>query len=96
MKTFLKKILAWFGRIPQDKLLHFIAGFLIYFIMFLLLGSFIPAPGITKTIAFIVTCVCGILKEFVVDRKLSGSVEWADSNTTTFGAIIGLVISSFI
>ena len=96
MKTFLKKILACFGKIPQDKLLHYIAGMLIYFIMLALFSTFITNEPVRKTLSFIIACVMGIVKEFVVDKKLGGSVEWADSNVTTAGALTGVILSCFI
>lgn len=78
MKRIFAKILGALGSIPQDKLLHFIAGALI-----VALCSFIKgfAPY-----AWVAGVVAGMLKE-VYDSRNNGSVEVLDFAATTAGAL---------
>lgn len=78
MKRIFAKILGALGSIPQDKLLHFIAGALI-----VALCSFIKgfAPY-----AWVAGVVAGMLKEFY-DSRGNGSVEVLDFAATTAGAL---------
>lgn len=78
MKRIFAKILGALGSIPQDKLLHFIAGALI-----VALCSFIKgfAPY-----AWVAGVVAGMLKE-CFDSRDNGSVEVLDFAATTAGAL---------
>lgn len=78
MKRIFAKISGALGSIPQDKLLHFIAGALI-----VALCSFIKgfAPY-----AWVAGVVAGMLKEFY-DSRDNGSVEVLDFAATTAGAL---------
>lgn len=78
MKRIFAKISGALGSIPQDKLLHFIAGALI-----VALCSFIKgfAPY-----AWVAGVVAGMLKEFY-DSRGNGSVEILDFAATTAGAL---------
>jgi hypothetical protein len=78
MKRIFAKISGALGSIPQDKLLHFIAGALI-----VALCSFIKgfAPY-----AWVAGVVAGMLKEFY-DSRGNGSVEVLDFAATTAGAL---------
>lgn len=78
MKRIFAKITGALGSIPQDKLLHFIAGALI-----VALCSFIKgfAPY-----AWVAGVVAGMLKEFY-DSRGNGSVEVLDFAATTAGAL---------
>ena len=78
MKRIFAKIPGALGSIPQDKLLHFIAGALI-----VALCSFIKgfAPY-----AWVAGVVAGMLKE-VYDSRGHGSVEVLDFAATTAGAL---------
>lgn len=78
MKRIFAKITGALGSIPQDKLLHFIAGALI-----VALCSFIKgfAPY-----AWVAGVVVGMLKEFF-DSRGNGSVEVLDFAATTAGAL---------
>lgn len=78
MKRIFAKITGALGSIPQDKLLHFIAGALI-----VALCSFIKgfAPY-----AWVAGVVAGMLKEFF-DSRGNGSVEVLDFAATTAGAL---------
>lgn len=78
MKRIFAKITGALGSIPQDKLLHFIAGALI-----VALCSFIKgfAPY-----AWVAGVVAGMIKEFF-DSRGNGSVEVLDFAATTAGAL---------
>lgn len=78
MKRIFAKISGALGNIPQDKLLHFIAGALI-----VALCSFIKgfAPY-----AWVAGVVAGMFKEFF-DSRGNGSVEVLDFAATTAGAL---------
>lgn len=78
MRKTLAKISGALGSIPQDKLLHFIAGALIVALCASVKG-FAPyawAGGV----------VAGALKEFY-DSRGNGSVEVLDFAATTAGAL---------
>nr|DAO69070.1 MAG TPA: putative periplasmic lipoprotein [Caudoviricetes sp.] len=78
MKRLFAKILGALGSIPQDKLLHFIAGALI-----VALCSFIKGFAPYACVAGV---VAGMLKEFY-DSRGNGSVEVLDFAATTAGAL---------
>jgi hypothetical protein len=89
--------LGIFEKLPQDKLLHFIAGFLIYFILLIAFKSFIKIECICYILSFVITCIIGLIKEYIVDKKIiQGDVDIKDSGTTTFGAALALIISCLI
>lgn len=78
MKRLFAKILGALGSIPQDKLLHFIAGALIVALCSFIKG-FAPYAWVAGVIA-------GMLKEFY-DSRGNGSVEVLDFAATTAGAL---------
>lgn len=78
MKRIYDKITKGLGEIPQDKLLHFIAGMLIVALCSVVEG-FAPC-------ACVVGVVGGALKEFY-DSRGNGSVEALDFTATAAGAI---------
>lgn len=78
MKRIFAKISGALGSIPQDKLLHFIAGSLIVALCAFIKGF---APY-----AWVAGVVAGMLKEFY-DSRGNGSVEVLDFAATTAGAL---------
>lgn len=78
MKRIFAKITGFMGSIPQDKLLHFIAGALIVALCAFIKGF---APY-----AWVAGVVAGMLKEFY-DSRGNGSVEVLDFAATTAGAL---------
>lgn len=78
MKSIFAKITGFLGSIPQDKLLHFIAGALIVALCAFVKGF---APY-----AWVAGVVAGMLKEFF-DSRGNGSVEVLDFAATTAGAL---------
>lgn len=78
MRKTLAKISGALGSIPQDKLLHFIAGALIVALCAFIKGF---APY-----AWVAGVVAGMLKEFY-DSRGNGSVEILDFAATTAGAL---------
>lgn len=78
MKRIFAKISGALGSIPQDKLLHFIAGALIVALCAFVKGF---APY-----AWVAGVVAGVLKEFF-DSRGNGSVEVLDFAATTAGSL---------
>lgn len=78
MKRIFAKITGALGSIPQDKLLHFIAGALIVALC-ASVKAFAPYAWVAGVIA-------GALKEFF-DSRGNGSVELLDFAATTAGAL---------
>lgn len=78
MKRIFANISGLLGGIPQDKLLHFIAGALIVALCAFVKGF---APY-----AWVAGVVAGALKEFY-DSRSNGSVEVLDFAATTAGAL---------
>lgn len=78
MKKIIAKISGFLGGIPQDKLLHFIAGALIVALC-ASVKAFAPYAWVAGVIA-------GALKEFF-DSWGNGSVEVLDFAATTAGAL---------
>lgn len=78
MKRIFAKISGALGSIPQDKLLHFIAGALIVALC-ASVKAFAPY-------AWGAGVVAGVLKEFF-DSRGNGSVEVLDFAATTAGAL---------
>lgn len=78
MKRIFAKISGALGSIPQDKLLHFIAGALIVALCSFIKG-FAPYAWVSGVVA-------GMLKEFY-DSRGNGSVEVLDFAATTAGAL---------
>lgn len=79
MKELWSKIIAVLGKVPQDKLLHFIAGMLITALF-----------AVIKTVApyaLFFGMLAGVLKEWW-DNGNDGSVEWKDILTTCLGALL--------
>lgn len=78
MKRIFAKISGALESIPQDKLLHFIAGALIVALCAFIKG-FAPYAWVSGVVA-------GMLKEFF-DSRGNGSVELLDLAATTAGAL---------
>lgn len=78
MKRIIAKISGALGSIPQDKLLHFIAGFLIVAVCSLY-EAFAPY-------ACSVTALVGFCKE-CYDRRYGGNVDVWDFAATLIGAV---------
>lgn len=79
MKRIFAKITGALGSIPQDKLLHFIAGALIVALCAFIKG-FAPYALVAGVFA-------GVLKEFYESRG-NGSVEALDFAATMAGAVV--------
>lgn len=78
MKRIIAKITGFLGGIPQDKLLHFIAGFLIVAV-----GSLYEAFA---PYACSVTALVGFCKE-CYDSRHDGNVDVWDFAATLIGAV---------
>lgn len=78
MRKIFAKITGFLGSIPQDKMLHFIAGALIVALC-ASIKAFAPYAWVAGVIA-------GMLKEFY-DSRGNGSVEFLDFAATTAGAL---------
>lgn len=78
MKRIFANIPGFLGSIPQDKLLHFIAGALIVALCASVKG-FAPYACVAGVVA-------GMLKEFY-DSRGNGSVEVLDFAATTAGSL---------
>ena len=84
MRKIIAKVLSLLGRVPQDKLLHFVAGILIVTVVALwkLLAPYAWTIGV----------IAGACKEWY-DKRNGGEVDVWDFAATVFGAIVmqGLV-----
>jgi len=83
MRKIWDKIVAWLVAIPQDKKMHFVAGFIIAAFFALALGM---------KIAIVSAIFAGLIKEFF-DKWTTEKWEWWDFAATCFG---GLLIQVFI
>ncbi len=83
IKDILKAIRNWLDKIPQDKLLHFIAGAMLTAV-FAMIKPFAPY-------ACSVGIIAGIVKEWY-DGGHGGSREFYDFFATSVGAIAMQII----
>lgn len=75
-----------FNNIPKDKLLHFIAGVVVYSIALTFIG---PAN------AFLMSVLIGLLKEIVDLFNPDSTPDVYDFTATALGGISGFLISYF-
>lgn len=78
MKRVISRAFAFLSRIPQDKLLHFIAGALIV--------ALCASAKAFSPYAWVAGVIAGALKEFF-DSRSNGSVEVLDFAATTAGSL---------
>lgn len=96
MKKLLTMIFGWISSIPKDKILHFTAGLVMYFVCVVVL-SFLNNPTTTRLVALIITSLAAVLKEIWVDKKLiGGTPELLDAITTIAGASVGYLFIYFL
>ena len=69
--------------IPKDKLLHFVAGFAVSIVAYVVTSS--------ATIAFSLSALLGIGKE-VYDSRGHGTVEVLDAVATALGGVVGVIL----
>ena len=73
--------------IPRDKLLHFVAGFAVSFVAYVVTSN--------ATIAFSLSALLGIAKE-VYDSQGHGTVEVADAVATAVGGVVGAILARVV
>lgn len=78
MRKIVAKVLSVLGKVPQDKLLHFVAGMLIVGVTALCvpLAPYAWIPGV----------IAGACKEWY-DRRNGGDADVWDFAATVFGAV---------
>jgi len=69
--------------IPRDKLLHFVAGFVVSAVVYLIFENLTLAIG--------ASVILGIAKE-VYDSRGHGTVEVLDAVATGLGGVVGAVL----
>lgn len=96
-----KNIKSWFSQ--KDKILHIIAGALIGAFMAWIglviinkqhfASTFLWLPGFQLVVSgVIVAWLAGLIKEYMDDKKLSGSWDWQDAWATTLGGFFGSIL----
>ena len=91
----LDKILSWFSSIPQDKLLHILAGVIIGGIVERMLRDIIGLSSgiLIFLITFAIVFICGYLKEYLVDKVIRKSVpDNKDMIATALGGLLECLI----
>ena len=78
MRKIWDKIVAWIYKVPSDKRLHFVAGFIISAFFAIALGM---------KVCIIPAIVAGSLKEFF-DKWTTGKVDWWDFGVTVIGGAL--------
>ena len=73
--------------IPRDKLLHFVAGFVVSFVVYVATSN--------ATIAFSLSALLGIAKE-VYDSRGHGTVEMLDAVATIVGGVVGAILARVV
>lgn len=88
-----KKVLSWISSIPKDKLLHFIAGMIVFFI-FLSFSKLVGAsPSFGIVLSGILTTALAIFKESWFDKNNDGEVSCLDVISTVFGGLTAALFS---
>ena len=95
MKRFLEKIDEWIGtHIKLDDALHFIAGWIIANVLYMVL---LPYFGfevdyhLVSALAFFGTMIIAVAKEIVIDSCLKkSSFSLSDVAATLFGSVVGI------
>lgn len=97
MKTLYRKLINLVGKIPQDKLLHYIVGMLIFFIVYSPLKLCISNLTIPRTIAFMFVVLIALGKEYIIDEKwMKSKPDLKDAWATGFGGLTSLLISFIV
>ena len=73
--------------IPQDKLLHFVAGSIC--------SAFVYVITLNLVLAIGASALLGIAKE-VYDSRGHGTVEVADAVATAVGGIVGVILARVV
>ena len=73
--------------IPRDKLLHFVAGFVVSFVVYVATSN--------ATIAFSLSALLGIAKE-VYDSRGHGTSEVLDAVATALGGVVGVILARVV
>lgn len=96
MKNVFVKIDEWISaHIKPDKTLHFIAGWIITNVLYMIL---LPYFGfevdyhLVSALAFFGTIIIAVAKEIVIDSCLKkSSFSLSDVGATLFGSIVGII-----
>lgn len=83
----IRKAEEWLCSVPADKLLHFLAGVITSWLIFILCHG-VATPVITGVIATAGSLVVGTAKE-AIDRLTGGDVSKADALCTLLGGVLG-------
>ena len=89
----MKKVFEFFAKIPQDKLLHFIFGLLIYFLVATAVGHFTEDGCVIRASGLGTVFFIGALKELWFDKKYGGNPEVSDAGATYLGCFSGMILS---
>ena len=74
-------------QIPRDKLLHFVAGFVVSAVVYLIFENLTLAIG--------ASVILGIAKE-VYDSRGHGTVEVLDAVVTIAGGVVGAILARVV
>lgn len=98
MKTLYKKFISLVGKIPQDKLLHFIGGMCIFFFIYIIMKWLVPSNiCIARGLGIFTVIALGFVKEYLVDERwMKGKPDLKDAWATDLGGIFALFISIFM
>jgi uncharacterized membrane protein YhaH (DUF805 family) len=98
MKTWYRKFIDFVGKIPQDKLLHFIVGIIIFFLVYSGVKPFFPENlCIARGIAFFFVLLAALVKEYLIDRRcMDSEPDLIDAYATDLGGIFALIVSLVI
>lgn len=81
LKAIYNKLVKWLANIPNDKLLHFIAGMIV--------AAFFSIVIIETAVACVLySAFVGAIKEAVDEWKKPGAWSYADLLATTFGGLV--------
>lgn len=81
MKAMFEKLKNWLAGIPQDKLLHFIAG--------MVMAAFFSIVIVdTAMFCVVFSGIAGVIKEAVDEWRKPGSWSYADLLATILGGLV--------
>lgn len=88
MKDLLKKL----GKVKADKLLHFIAGMVIFMVLFRIFAIFMPMRC-SYLISYFVAILVSYAKEAIYDRRMNrGTYDIKDFYAGVFGSTAALCL----
>jgi len=98
MKAVYQKFRTLFGRIPQDKLIHFVLGMAIFFIIFSSAGPFfMQNPLVLRGIALFFVLIISLAKEYLIGEGwIKGKPDLLDAYATDLGGVFALMISLLV